>query len=497
MVGVLFDSQLDIVTFSLPLAITSSSSLMMLKIAFSFAPTAWGNLFFFSFIACAGFNVPTTTTPFLTLCKFYKTPDLSAAAFRHVLLFSSSVFRNLFFSTAFRKVPYFIASACSRLVPSIVCRKLFFLTTSCKISYFIAACIHLFIDDICRHLLFFSTICRKLFLITTASFKGPYFTAAVCRPLFSSTNCRKHHLLLFISCTDSFFNTTACGHLLSRPTVSKKLFFFTTTSRRIPLFTAAICEHLLYSSPIIATTATSCRNHSIIATACIELKKISNCFKENKLSLKIDKTNFMIFKNKHNNKADLHFKIEIDNIHIEKVEVTKFLGILIDNNLSWKAQTNHITKIVSKYNGIIRKVRPFLNKDSLHTLYNTLVLPYLSYCTIVWGDKNNSNLDPLVITQKKIIRTCTNSIWLEHTTPLFLSLKKSKISDIYIQQLAVHMYRYHHDLLPPGLPNNKFTIQADIHKYNIGRPLTFISILLIVNLLKTQLKPKAQWFGIQ
>ena len=156
--------------------------------------------------------------------------------------------------------------------------------------------------------------------------------------------------------------------------------------------------------------------YSCIATACIELKKISNCFKENKLSLKIDKTNFMIFKNKHSNKADLHFKIEI----------------LVDNNLSWKAQNRF--KIVSKYNGIIRKVRPFLNKDSLHTLYSTLVLPYLSYCTIVWGDKNNSNLDSLFITQKKIIRTCTNSIWFEHTTPLFLSLKKSKIRDICIQQ---------------------------------------------------------------
>ena len=46
-----------------------------------------------------------------------------------------------------------------------------------------------------------------------------------------------------------------------------------------------------------------------------ELKKISNWFKENKLSLNIDKTNFMIFKNKHHNKADLHFKIEIDDKH--------------------------------------------------------------------------------------------------------------------------------------------------------------------------------------
>ena len=71
----------------------------------------------------------------------------------------------------------------------------------------------------------------------------------------------------------------------------------------------------------------------------------------------------MVFENKHNNKPDLCFRIKTDDKQIEKVEVTKFLGILIDHNLSWKAHTNHITKIVSKYNGIIRKVRPFLNKE--------------------------------------------------------------------------------------------------------------------------------------
>ena len=84
-----------------------------------------------------------------------------------------------------------------------------------------------------------------------------------------------------------------------------------------------------------------------------ELKTISNWCKFNKLSLNIDKTNFMIFKNRHSNKPDLNFKIEIDDKNIKKVDVTKFLGILIDENLSWKFHTSHISKIVSKYNGII------------------------------------------------------------------------------------------------------------------------------------------------
>ena len=51
----------------------------------------------------------------------------------------------------------------------------------------------------------------------------------------------------------------------------------------------------------------------------------------------------MIFKNKHSNKPDLNYQIEIDDKNIEKVEITKFLGVLIDNNLSWKAHTMHIS----------------------------------------------------------------------------------------------------------------------------------------------------------
>ena len=54
----------------------------------------------------------------------------------------------------------------------------------------------------------------------------------------------------------------------------------------------------------------------------------------------------MTFKNKHSNIADLSYKIEIDDKRIEYVKITKFLGVLIDNNLSWKAHTSHITKIV-------------------------------------------------------------------------------------------------------------------------------------------------------
>lgn len=222
-----------------------------------------------------------------------------------------------------------------------------------------------------------------------------------------------------------------------------------------------------------------------------ELIKISNWFKLNKLSLNIKKTNYMFFKNKHNNKPSINLKIIIDNNELTKVHNTKFLGVLIDDDLSWKSHTIHVSKIVAKYNGIIRKVRPFIPQESLVTLYNTLVLPYLTYCAIIWTDKNNSNLDSLFLVQKRLIRTCTNSLWLAHTDPLFKILNTLKIHDIYILQLASFMYQYHHDMLPPDLLDDNFFISnASIHNYNTRHTSDFhvkpTSTLLARNTIKTQ-----------
>ena len=127
----------------------------------------------------------------------------------------------------------------------------------------------------------------------------------------------------------------------------------------------------------------------------------------------------MIFRNKYSNKPDLDLQIIIDNKNIVRVNTTKFLGVLIDDNLAWQSHTTHISKIISKYNGIIRKVRPNLPDHTLHTLYNTFILPYLSYCAIIWADNNNSHLDSLFLLQKKSVRICTNSVWLAHTDPHF------------------------------------------------------------------------------
>ena len=73
---------------------------------------------------------------------------------------------------------------------------------------------------------------------------------------------------------------------------------------------------------------------------------------------------------------------------------------------------------------------------------------------------------------------------------MFGGLWAENFRDIYTHQIAVHMYRYDHDLLPPRLPNNNFTLQSDIHNYNTRQALDHLidpnNTKLAENTIKTQ-----------
>ena len=72
-------------------------------------------------------------------------------------------------------------------------------------------------------------------------------------------------------------------------------------------------------------------------------------------------------------------------VKIEEVRHTKFLGVILDNKLNWHAHCEYICGKMSKGIGIIIKARKVFNEATLLSLYNSLILPYLSYCIHVWG----------------------------------------------------------------------------------------------------------------
>ena len=128
-----------------------------------------------------------------------------------------------------------------------------------------------------------------------------------------------------------------------------------------------------------------------------------------------------------------------------------FLGVKIDHKLNWKSHIQYVRAKVARNIGVLGKAREVLNYRSLLMLYNTLILPYLSYCLEVWGNIYSSNLQPVVLIQKRAVRIVHKVSFREHTNNLFLASGIMKLPDLVVFKTAQFMFKVRNKLLPENL----------------------------------------------
>ena len=198
-----------------------------------------------------------------------------------------------------------------------------------------------------------------------------------------------------------------------------------------------------------------------------ELKEVCNWFKANKLSLNAKKTNLMFMgTSKQTSSIDNeNVNIYLDGCKLSRVQDAKFLGIIIDENLLWKKQVDAICKTCSRNIGVLNKVKLFLPNSAMYQLYCTLVLPYLNYGLLLWGNVNKFYMNKIFCLQKRALRTISNSSYLCPTKPLFKKYKVLNIFDMYTKEAAMFMYKYKCNMLPRSF-DGYFTTNQEIHRYN-------------------------------
>ena len=134
----------------------------------------------------------------------------------------------------------------------------------------------------------------------------------------------------------------------------------------------------------------------------------------------------------------------IENKNINEVNAFKFLGVIIDNKLTWQDHIYYIKNRIAKSMGIIYKIRKYVDMQTLINLYYSIEKekkPYLIYCNEVWGHANNIYTDSLVKLQNNIIRILTHSYYNAHTEPLFRQLNILDFHKLVIQRTALMMFK--------------------------------------------------------
>ena len=87
--------------------------------------------------------------------------------------------------------------------------------------------------------------------------------------------------------------------------------------------------------------------------------------------------------------------LSVNGVFLENVTSHKILGVLIDNNLSWKQHIEHLCVEVSKLIGLLWRNKHLLPYSSRVLFYNSYIQPCIDYCLPIWGKASAIHLDKI------------------------------------------------------------------------------------------------------
>ena len=96
--------------------------------------------------------------------------------------------------------------------------------------------------------------------------------------------------------------------------------------------------------------------------------------------------------------------LQIDGGKLEEKKSAKYLGLLIDKHLTWKHHIHHVNLKISKGIGLLAKLRHFVPRNTLRTLYYAFIRPHIDYGLINWDCANKTTLDPIRSSIRKAVR---------------------------------------------------------------------------------------------
>ena len=177
-----------------------------------------------------------------------------------------------------------------------------------------------------------------------------------------------------------------------------------------------------------------------------ELQKVFSWLVSNKLTLNVSKSKFMLtLKSKTSCKK---FNVKINGKSLEQCTSYKYLGVYIDNNLSWKPHIDYISKKIARACGYLAKIRHSVHIDTLISVYYALVHSYLRYGITTWGNATSSVLQPLISLANRAVRIMTFAPYGNiDVESIYKYLNILEIPDVFKLETGKFIYKSENGLL--------------------------------------------------
>ena len=194
-----------------------------------------------------------------------------------------------------------------------------------------------------------------------------------------------------------------------------------------------------------------------------ELKLLFEWLCANRLSLNVDKTEFIIFRPPRKS-IPSRIILTLNRTKIHESHKIKYLGLILDDRLTSMSHINELSKKLCRSIGILFKIRDCCPKPVLRSLYFSIFNSHLAYGLPVWGYADKTYLDKIFLLQKKAIRAISFSDFNAHTSPLFKDLKILSLYDLVQYQMSSLMWDLDHNTLPGSL-SSYFSKRKIVHDH--------------------------------
>ena len=180
----------------------------------------------------------------------------------------------------------------------------------------------------------------------------------------------------------------------------------------------------------------------------IELVTIKKWLEVNKLSLNIEKTEYMVFDQLEENELIL-----VNDILIYECKVTKYLGLMLDHKLSFSHHIDHIKKKAAKRVNAMYKSKSLLPLNYRKMFANALILPVFDYLDIIYGRACKSRLSELDIIYKKVAKIALDVPKQESSLTVYKDMKWLPLHLRRQLHTSNYMFRIIKDCCPDNFTN--------------------------------------------
>ena len=210
-------------------------------------------------------------------------------------------------------------------------------------------------------------------------------------------------------------------------------------------------------------------------------------FTANKLTINPSKTKYMIYKpifRKSKNQRLLHnttqTKVVLNGIELEQVNKIQFLGIVINDKLTWHNHKQHICRKVCKSLGIIYNCKHILSENELINMYKTFIQPYFLYAIEVWGHSLQSLTDTILKLQSRVLRIMFNCKRSDDAWRINNNRIKT-VNDLYSMTIGKICMKNHLELIPSKFAKE---VMPSLNIVQLDNKITRVSLSQMYNYKK-------------